>query len=321
MKKTKLTKRIMATVVSIIMVMVFLPVSTAVAAENASVTVEAICETYSGTVIGGGSYNAGDTVTLTATPAEDMLFMYWLDATVQLDEKPAEEDLKAAIVSYDAEYTFTATEDVTLEAVFFVETTIPIFPVLIAGTDEESLLAAEWVNTEGDFGTVIPGTEPIALPGEVIEDIVTIGEKQYQFAGFILFGYDEATDTETVELKEAMTIGAMPLYNSAEYWEWFVPISDGVYVAYMEYTPEEDEPQEPTDPGTPEDPQEPSDPETPNEPQEPTDPETPDEPEVPTSPQTGDNSHIALWVALLFVSGIAIIALVVDKKRRITDRY
>lgn len=339
MKKTKLTKRIITIVLSLIMAIGLLPLSAFAAEETpsyevndpavdgnaASITVEVICETYYGTVTGGGSYNEGDTVTLTATPAEDMKFMYWLDATVQSDDNLAEEELKAAIVSYDAEYTFTATENVTLEAVFFAANEIPIVPMLITGTDDESLFAAEWVNDGGDFDTIVPGAEPLSLPGEIIEKIVTIEDTQYEFVGFIVFGYDEATDTTTVELKETMTIDAMPLYNSAEYWEWFTPLSDGVYVAYMEYTPEEDdgdEPQVPDDPDDPDEPQEPTEPGTPNEPQEPTEPEQPDDAQTPSSPQTGDNSLLALWLALLFISGGALIALtVVAGKRRITDRY
>ncbi len=40
-------------------------------------------------------------------------------------------------------------------------------------------------------------------------------------------------------------------------------------------------------------------------------------PDTPSSPQTGDNSHMALWLALLFISGGAIITLTVyDSKRR-----
>ncbi len=40
-------------------------------------------------------------------------------------------------------------------------------------------------------------------------------------------------------------------------------------------------------------------------------------PDTPSSPQTGDNSHMALWLALLFISGGAIITLTVyDRKRK-----
>ncbi len=43
-------------------------------------------------------------------------------------------------------------------------------------------------------------------------------------------------------------------------------------------------------------------------------------PDTPSLPQTGDNSHMALWLALLFISGGALIALTVyDRKRRNTS--
>ncbi len=308
MKKTNLTRKIIAIVIGIIMVIGLLPIS--VAAAPTSVTVDAVYNTFYGTVIGGGSYNAGDTVTLTATPAEDTKFMYWLDATTQFDDNPTEEELKSAIVSYDAEYTFTATNDVTLEAVFFVANEISIVPMLITGTDDESLMNAEWVDTEGDYDTIIPGAEPLSLPGEIIEEIITIDDEQYEFVGFVVFGYDEATDTETVELKEAMTIDAMPLYGSVEYWDWFTPISDGIYAAYMEYTPDDDN----DDDG--DKPQPPDDPDSPDDPQIPTDPEQPDDSQTSTSPKTGDNSHMAMCVALLISGGALITLTVIDRKRK-----
>ncbi len=356
MKKRELIKKITATALSLIMVIGLLPVSAFAAEENPSyemndlavddntdsVTVDVIYDTYSGTVTGGGDYKAGDAVTLIATPDEYMKFAYWLDATVQFEEEPAEEELKAAIVSYDAEYTFTATTNVTLEAVFFSISEISVFPMLITGTDEESLMDAEWIADEGNTNIIKPGAEPITLPNESIETIITIAGKQYELVGFIVFGYDEVADAVTVELKEAMTIDAMPLYDSAEFWDWFVPISDGIYVAYMEYTPTDndddepqtpdtpdtpDEPQTPDTPDTPEEPDEPQTPDTPEEPDEPqtpdtsNDPEQPDEPQTPTSPKTGDNSQMALWAALLFVSGGALMILtVVDRKRRTAKR-
>ncbi len=42
----------------------------------------------------------------------------------------------------------------------------------------------------------------------------------------------------------------------------------------------------------------------------------------PDSPQTGDNSHMGLWIALLFISGGAVITLTVfDRKRRYTAKH
>jgi len=44
-------------------------------------------------------------------------------------------------------------------------------------------------------------------------------------------------------------------------------------------------------------------------------------PSDPQSPQTGDNSHMMLWIALLFISGGAVITLtVVDRKRRTASK-
>ncbi len=43
--------------------------------------------------------------------------------------------------------------------------------------------------------------------------------------------------------------------------------------------------------------------------------------EEPSAPQTGDNSHMALWIALLFISGGAVITLtVVDRKKKAAKR-
>ncbi len=257
---------------------------------TSQVTVDVEFDEYDGSITGAGEYDEGASVTLTATPGEEMKFEYWLDTSVDLGYDPTEAELRAAIVSYDATYTFTAEQDIRLEAVFSGIPQINVTPILIAGTDEESLFDAQWWDVEHDFGSVTLGANPITLPGQIVEDIVTIGDKQYQFKGFIIFDYDEANDTETVELKETMTIGAMPLYDSAEYWDWFTPISDGVYAAYMEYTPVEDDGD---------------------------DPDVPNDPQPPSSPQTGDNSHTALWIALLFISGSAVITLTVYDKKRI----
>lgn len=64
---------------------------------------------------------------------------------------------------------------------------------------------------------------------------------------------------------------------------------------------------------------EPTEPVTPTEPTNPTEPVTPTEPTNPTnivSSKTGDNSNLALWIALLFVSGAGIAGTIVFRKRR-----
>ena len=64
---------------------------------------------------------------------------------------------------------------------------------------------------------------------------------------------------------------------------------------------------------------EPTEPVTPTDSAKPTDPVTPTEPTEPTnivSSKTGDNSNLALWIALLFVSGAGIAGTIVFRKRR-----
>ncbi len=85
------------------------------------------------------------------------------------------------------------------------------------------------------------------------------------------------------------------------------------FVNEYDYTPEPTTVPEPTDPTNPTDPTEP--PATPDEPK-PTEPSTPVTPQNPTSPQTGVDSNLALWFALLFVSGgIIITTNVLGKKK------
>jgi hypothetical protein len=64
--------------------------------------------TEGGSVSGGGSYSSGTSVTVTATPNTDYLFMNWSN--------------NGTVVSCNPSYTFTVTEDVALEAVFMAQT-------------------------------------------------------------------------------------------------------------------------------------------------------------------------------------------------------
>ncbi len=47
--------------------------------------------------------------------------------------------------------------------------------------------------------------------------------------------------------------------------------------------------------------------------------DTPTTPEIPDSPQTGDNSHMWLWVALLFVSGAGLVGTTIYGRKRRTN--
>ena len=67
--------------------------------------------TEGGTVNGGGTYQHGQICTLTATPNEGYMFMYWVDET-------------GLVVSNQEEYTFVVTGDKTLTANFAVEGSI-----------------------------------------------------------------------------------------------------------------------------------------------------------------------------------------------------
>lgn len=87
-------------------------------------------------------------------------------------------------------------------------------------------------------------------------------------------------------------------------------------------TPDDpDKPEDPDDPDTPDTPTTPDDPDNPEQPQNPGQPETPDTPKDDT-PQTGDTTNLALWVALLAISGTGLIAtLIIGKKKRYRGKH
>ncbi len=200
---------------------------------NPKYTVDASCTKYWGVTEGSGEYEEGSTVTLKAIPSEGVTFEYWLDGSVEFEDAPTEAELRAAILSYDAEYEFTVTEDVNAIAVFSVPTEINIVPMIITGTDEDSLLNSEWLDIEGDYKYIVPGSQPISLPGGYIDDVITVNGVSYVFEGFIETSYDFDTDTSSACLKPTLIIEPIPLYESAEYWDWRAKYGDGIYPAYM----------------------------------------------------------------------------------------
>ena len=80
------------------------------------------------------------------------------------------------------------------------------------------------------------------------------------------------------------------------------------YEAVSEPDPTEPDPTDPTDPV------EPTDPSKPEEPIKPTksNPDT----GAPDSPQTGDNSMMALWIAVLFVSGVGVVGTTIYSRKK-----
>lgn len=100
-------------------------------------------DTTEGTVTGGGTFNHGSSVTVTAEPKEGYIFVNWTEDEVE--------------VSTDASYTFTASADRKLVANFIVK---PVYTLTysaetggsIVGLDEQSVLHGE----DGDKVTAEP---------------------------------------------------------------------------------------------------------------------------------------------------------------------
>lgn len=88
-------------------------------------------------------------------------------------------------------------------------------------------------------------------------------------------------------------------------------------------------PNTPENPGVVEEPEEPDNPDNPDKPDSPEKPETPEAPESPStsdktdtpngshnSPQTGDNSHLGMWLTLLFLSAAGMLVVVFFNRKR-----
>ncbi len=84
-----------------------------VTADRAHKVTVSVSKTGSGTVTGAGSYITGNTVTLTASPAEGYGFGGWFDAA-------------DTALGYDLSYSFTAKDDTALTAKFFKPYTLSI---------------------------------------------------------------------------------------------------------------------------------------------------------------------------------------------------
>ncbi len=112
-----------------------------------------------GTVTGAGNYTEGETVTLTAEPTEDHHFMFWIEAEEVVHEEKV--------------YSFTATEDRDLIAVF--------------GDDDDP---------DGGFFS-----------------ITVTGDKEWDFEGMAFFGegVDEETEQELFILMLVTTDGTVNL--------------------------------------------------------------------------------------------------------------
>lgn len=114
------------------------------------------------------------------------------------------------------------------------QTEVSLYAIIVEGTTPDQLEAGEkLMDYEMPVLTDFTAEQTLSkatVPFITVEDVV------YEFAGFILYQYDEATETSTTNLASTFTIGAAPEYNTDEYWDWYTPISDGIYIAYVAHT-------------------------------------------------------------------------------------
>lgn len=186
-----------------------------------------VCDASLGTVLGGGKYTKGESVTVTATPREGAVFEYWVKAEIAADGTLTAEELGKAILSRESTYTFTAEESAELKAVFS-PAEIKASASIIADTDAESLKNAAAL--EYAFSPIPAGTAEVKLPGEFFAKYIRHGGKIYAFAGFLL------GEGDGVSLVKELTVGEKPLFGSAEWKAWLEPIEHGIKAAYTLHT-------------------------------------------------------------------------------------
>ncbi len=141
--------------------------------------------------------------------------------------------------SYLTHYDFTMpNEPIRIVAVFsdyeYVEPTeISIYPMIIEGTEPEHIENGVPV-MDYEILLLTDFSEEIILTGEYIENTITIDDNLYEFAGFIHYSDDEETGSGTYSLLETYTIAPEPADKESQEWfDWFTPISDGIYAAYI----------------------------------------------------------------------------------------
>ncbi len=143
--------------------------------------------------------------------------------------------LESYLTHYDFEM---PNEPVRIVAVFsdyeyVAPTEISIYPWIMESTEPEYIENGEVI---WDYGIppLTDFSQEITLPGEYIENTITIDDNRYEFAGFIHYSDDEETNIGTYSLLETYTIAPEPSDKESEEWfDWFTPISDGIYAAYI----------------------------------------------------------------------------------------
>ena len=163
---------------------------------------------------GGGTYEEGESVTVTATMPEDKRFVEWRVDGVR--------------VSADESYTFTLTEDLTLTAIFKVEYDFPSLTVAVfadvqladenKGNTRNAYLA---LKNHLKYAKSI-NADVVLMPGDIVNNAKEEYYENYEKAIKAVYGADESVYPEFIlcmgnhewwDLSENETTDAVSLFN------------------------------------------------------------------------------------------------------------
>ncbi len=196
-------------------------------------------------VTGAGTYSVGESVTLTAIPItgeDQMVFYYWLDNSVPLTEDPyefpTEEELKAAIVSYDSSFTFTATENVSYTPVVdYEQNKLDLYlEGCLFEDDSFEPGSALWGYT-AEYDKVLPiGDEEVTVSLSTYPKTLTVEDQLYLRAGFVVWDFSGDGEGSLVLVEDtSITVPKAPIYQSKEYRDWRNTYAN-ITVAYLPHT-------------------------------------------------------------------------------------
>ena len=146
--------------------------------------------TGAGTVTGGGTYEAGQSCTVTATPNEGFAFANWTK--------------NGLVVSTDASYTFSVIGDMTLEANFIIDGNI-----VFSDTNVKAICVSNW-DTNGDGELSYVEAAAVTNLGEVFQNngqITSFDELQY-FIGLASIkenAFSNCTGLTSTEIPNSVT--------------------------------------------------------------------------------------------------------------------
>ena len=160
MKKSK--NKFLVLLLCVVMLSGMLPVFSLPAKADDSINVEVITQDIMrGTVLGGGTYNSDESITVTAIPNIGYVFKEWRR--------------KGKAVSTDATYTFNSKRDISLEAIFYAATDTPTYTYFednydnyAIGTVNRDAMPLQYTDfsSAGKFRIVDDGTGNHVLQGD-----------------------------------------------------------------------------------------------------------------------------------------------------------